>query len=118
MSKKKFDPTHHNYGLEGERFAFCWLTKLGYVVEAKGDQYGPDLHIHHPEWGLTPVEIERRYERSWKSGMFIRHLQPPREAVPEVKAFAPDRVIGKHGPCVARLPQQRPQGRCVRSVAC
>ena len=70
MAKKKFDPTHHNYGLEGERFAFCWLTKLGYIVEAKGDQYGPDLHIHHPERGLTPVEVERRYERSWRSGMF------------------------------------------------
>ena len=70
MPKKKFSTTDHAYGLEGESFALAWLAKLGYTVEAAKGQYGPDLFIRHPQWGRTPVEVERRFDRSWSSGIF------------------------------------------------
>lgn len=68
--KKKFNDQDYQWGLDGERFVYCWLSKLGYEVEANKNKYGADLFLHVPKLGRVPVEVERRKPSSWPTGMF------------------------------------------------
>ena len=70
MNKKRFSKTHHKHGLIGEDFALNWFRRLGYGGAKPECQYGADLFLDHPKWGITPVEVERRYAKSWANGLF------------------------------------------------
>lgn len=68
--KKKFDDQDYQWGLDGERFVYCWLSKLGYKVEASKNKYGADLFLHVPKLGRIPIEVERRKPSSWPTRAF------------------------------------------------
>jgi len=68
--RKKFNDKDYQWGLDGERFVYCWLSKLGYKVEANKNKYGADLFLHAPKLGRIPIEVERRKPSSWPTKAF------------------------------------------------
>lgn len=68
--RKKFNEQDYQWGLDGERFVYCWLSKLGYKVEANKNKYGADLFLHVDKLGRIPIEVERRKPSSWPTRAF------------------------------------------------